>query len=915
MKIPSLLARKKQPFSTFILVWLCVALVSTSFGFTAQALQDDSIWSPVVNLSNAGSSYNPSIITGSDGVTHVMWFDQFAGNRYTHFGDGEAWSVPTSFLAPFREYQPRLLINELSESIFAFWLIGNGNFYASRALNRNMSSPRGWESQTLISQNVVAYDAVVDEEGIIHLIYITAADEPFRPSGVYYVSNTPGVNRWNAPRLVYASQYFRGLEDEDAPHASIVRYKEGEGGTVTLLAWDDPAQKKIEVTRSMDGGKTWEDTAVLNQGITSSSSTASQIVDIVNFNNELMLFWQEVPLSGNCQIYFQTTTGTGKDWNASQVLYDKMLGCPTSFEVLGKSGDSLLVQAMFNNQVYLIAWNGQKWSTPQLQISLSSIQDTKTSRTLAAGCHQFYFLPDQNRLDVARCDIDGSLDIWYTSMKVGDTTSWFSATSTWDKPQQLYVNPLGISGLNIVASNDGEMYALWSRPPSASLAATENNPSPFLMYSSWKETGWSEPVSVIRLRGLAQQLRVALDRGGNLLATWRGKNPGQILFSRSSAQGAFSVAEWSEAIVLPSPSGPCISPVIITGEENEVFVAYAIPANEGRGIYFNHSLDNGRTWSDPVLVFDGQNASWEMVDQPVLARTTDGRLHALWLHQSLMSKDLGLGIGYAYSDDQGATWNTADTSIEGDVRWAGMIASTQGRLFRVWHEVSQGLVVINSQVSTDSGDSWQAEVPIATSAEITGTPRLITDPSGNVHLLQMSRNNTGKLDLLHWVWEEDRWVAKEDFKIEQSTGFSAPEISGAFSSSNVLAVMYTMKDLVTGSETLNTLMGKTVQNSAAPEVTEVVESTATPADAAPTSTTPTEETTTVEATPTTLPPTIAPTPTLDLAAGGSIPSSDNSTWVGLMIGIVLAIVIVVVYFTIRVYRTRSGGYKRREYLK
>lgn len=818
---------------------------------------------------------------------------------------------------PFGENQPRL-INGLSNFIFAFWLRSNGSLFSSRVLDKKFGVVNSWERQTPIAQDVVAFDVVVDEKGVFHLIYIASTDVLNRPAGVYYVQSLPGANKWGRATLIYASQYYRGLTAANAPRASIARIMNGETGTI-FLAWDEPSQRKIQFTRSVDEGKTWEAATVLDQANASSSFTNSHVLDIVDFQDDLMLIWREGDLTEACQVYYQTATGSGMNWTAPQQLFEKMSGCPTQLELFGKNADVLLLQSTLSNQVYLMAWNGQRWSIPQAQAGLSGIIDPNTARTLSAGCRQIVFLPEQNLLEAVSCDLDGNKDIWYSSMHLGSTAGWFSASSSWNSPQQLNTIPWGIDGLNLVVGEDGKFYALWTQPSDTAVPAALNTTQPNLMYSEWRDENWGQPTSVLRMRGLAHQLHVVIDRTGNLLAAWRGESSNQIIFSRAPVAVAFSAIEWSEAITVPTPGGPCISPVILPGEANEVFIAYSMPANEGRGVYINHSLDEGRTWSDPVRIFDAQSAGWQLVDEPVLALTADGRLHALWQQRSLLNAYHGLGLGYAVSEDRGSTWSTADLSIEAKIRWAGMVASSRGPLFHVWHEIINGLIVVATQISVDSGKTWQEQVSIAASGELVGNPKLIADPSGDVHLLQMSRNTTGDLVLLHWIWNDNAWAAGESLSIGQSDARSTSEISGAISPQGTLAVLFTANDIITGNQTLNAVLGTTKQAgelsltataaaaglepaltgaapSATPVVTEQASSTAEPSPA-------------VEQT-------ALPTSTPDLTAGGNIPSSsDSSTWIGLMIGSVLAIAIVAIIFGYRIYRSRARDFRRRSYPK
>jgi hypothetical protein len=73
-------------------------------------------------------------------------------------------------------------------------------------------------------------------------------------------------------------------------------------------------------------------------------------------------------------------------------------------------------------------------------------------------------------------------------------------------------------------------------------------------------------------------------------------------------------------------------------------VSYAVPLNEGRGIYLTWSSDRGDSWSSPVRVFDAETAGWETVDQPRLAFDEDGALHTVFTRYSLPGGRGPLGL-------------------------------------------------------------------------------------------------------------------------------------------------------------------------------------------------------------------------------------------------------------------------------
>lgn len=902
--------------SLWMLIVLCMGLIFTPPGaarVAAQAPVGD--WSEPVNISNAGASSSPAIVTDLDGITHVTWFDEFAGGRYAQMAADGVWSKAVSVRTPFTSNTPRL-ITSLDRYINAVWIDAISTLRLSRVPSKSAMVATSWLSPRFIASNVMSFDIYLDATNVFHMVYVTNTDRPNQPAGLYYIQGLMGGSSWGVNVPIYTSPYFRSLTVENAPHVSVTRLEkgavEGEPGPI-IIVWDDPSQGRILLTQSVDKGRTWGEAEVVDQADLASGSASPSSVDITTWNDELVMVWKKGTSTADCTMMFQTTTGNGASWTSPRQLFAETPGCPSETGFLGGDTEYLLWQATINNQVNLVAWNGSTWSDPQTQAELTGVTNPVTTQALSTGCLQLEYRPEKGQLNAIRCDTDGNQDIWYTSKPLEIDENWFAKESTWSAPEALTTTAKAIASLNVVSGDDGSIYSMWTEP-SQSVGVTGDS-FDMVMFSVWDGETWSAPTSSFRPRGGgAYEMAVTHNSGGDLLATWRGESPGQVFFSRVEASRAFSALEWAEAVELPVPAGPCITPAILAGPGEEVYVAYAVPANEGRGIYLNYSLDKGRTWSDPVRLFDAQAAGWEVAEKPVLQRTADGKIHALWQRGSMLMRAYGVGLGYASSADGGVTWNQADLSIEARVRWAGLISPDQGTLFRAWLEFVDGVPAVLSQASTDGGTTWKSPESITISGEILGNPSLITDPTGRIHLLQLNRNLTGDIVINHWIWYNNDWTAGESLYIEQAGGLPSGVISANISSQEKLVIFYVTKDHLTGGETLQ------VVSSAAEQAGEAVEAPQ-PTTAAPTPTQPAEpaaeigtaEPAAASASPTpglteTTAPLLTPTPTADLSGGGA-PTSSDETWTGLILGSVLGVVIVSVFFGYRIVQSRKRVYR------
>jgi hypothetical protein len=555
-----------------------------------------------------------------------------------------------------------------------------------------------------------------------------------------------------------------------------------------------------------------------------------------------------------------------------------------------------------NNQVVLVAWNGSQWSEPQIQSELASFNDPITNLALTTSCRQIISMPARNRLGAIACDENGNHDIWFTSRDTGQLDYWFPSGIAWGKTEELATSsPVNaVVGLNIIADSQGNFHSFWMQP-AAQLAdaPASSTASIAIYYSKWTDGNWLEPVEIQRnTADSMKQLTAAIGSQNEIYLVRQGELPGDFLFNKAQAARAYSQIEWSRTAKLPSAPVSSSSPSIAIGNQGELFVGYAVPVNETRGIYFLRSTDGGETWEQPRQIFDAQAAGWEMVNHPVLLTTGEGRLHALWRREIPLQDNMGLGLGYSYSDDGGNTWSEADLKVTGKkIRWAGMVSLKPGQLFRAWQELDNEQPVIFSQVSTDNGISWETPISIVNSGTLMSNPSLISNGSGGVHLLQINGDVSGKKVIRHWIWDNSSWIAGENLEIKQESIGLISNFSAGISLQDKIAAIYSARDAFTNRQSVQAVLNFLRDTSITPVSTVAPQNTPEPPAPTPSLTeelqiTATENITEVpESTPTTEP---EKTQTVDLTGDGNLanPSGANA-WTGLILGIILAGAIVI----------------------
>jgi hypothetical protein len=272
---------------------------------------------------------------------------------------------------------------------------------------------------------------------------------------------------------------------------------------------------------------------------------------------------------------------------------------------------------------------------------------------------------------------------------------------------------------------------------------------------------------------------VALDPGGRLLAVWSG-GPGEIYFSEASSEQAFVSSNWSTPLALPAPRQGAADPAIAVDRDGVIYVAYTIPLNEMRGIYLTRSSDDGRTWADPVQVFDGTAAGWEMVGRPQLALSPEGELHLIWPRQTLAGSAEGQAQAYFYarSDDGGATFGEAESAADGPLKWSQILATAEGTIHRLWQAESGTTTFVQHERSMDGGRTWGDEVVVSNAA---GPAAVTADGGGRLHFVQATENFG-----TYRIWNTESW--QSEVGLEHTTGDSA-SIAAVFAPEGRLSVL------------------------------------------------------------------------------------------------------------------------------
>lgn len=879
------------------LATLGILLITTTPKARAQSSGDD--WSQPINLSQSGGATNPILVVDSEGTLHTFWEDIYAGFVHAYSSDGVQWSQPAVLNTPFELDtiigHPHLVADD-NGHIHFFWKESNSLFddilFYSRVDTIGLINGGNWEPIQHLATSVIDMDIVVDAEGVLHLAYITTTENELSPAGVHYIHTLSNQLYWTSPITLYQSPYFRTLSEDDSANVDIATSSNGET-TQVFVTWDNRSRERVFFTKSDDGGQTWGDPIEVDQPDEGRAAEIPFNIQVAASYPSVLLLWQAGQPDANCVQYYQKSGDGGETWDEPESILTETSGCPHNNEIFISENGLVILLTSIQNQKYLLAWDGNQWSEAQPQRSLSSFVDPETYNQVDFGCHQVVLAEDQ--LFIAGCDLADGGDIWLTSRMLGSVEDWFPPPPVWSHPTIVVSGESEMSSPVTISDPDGRIHVFWSQPDESSGNAAPNE----IYYLRMMDERWSHPALILKYQeGKADQISAAVRADGRMMVVWSGGNSGEIHFSRADSAQAMSTLDWTNPQILPSPRPVGSSPDIVVNDTGVIHVAYAIPLNEERGVYITNSSDGGDTWSDPVIVFDAVAAEWDMVDDVHLTQTPDGHLHILWTRHTVPGGSGPQALYYAHSDDGGKKWSEADMVVGKPIIWSEIIGIGKDTVHRFWQENSNGRRTLWHQISQDQGNTWGIPINISIFNVELLSISISSDSSSQLHLLQSTKEFSGKTFLQHWTWNNKKWIRNEALDLGIDLIAIPDSMDTTISTEGLLAVLYA--GLTTGEENdeiLNNLFF-TNRSLDLPEVTQ-------PTLSALPSPTPTPapmlETISI--------PTSMPTPTIDLSSldeqreqSGLIPL--DSQWSGLAIGGGLAVLVAAITLGVRAVQSR-----------
>ena len=465
---------------------LGIALILTiAIGIVASTVQAQSTnsWSDPVNLSQSGSASDPVVMVDSDGLIHILWKDEFAGLVYA-FGEGTEWSIPTPVVLPAEEAIP-FLIADLDGNFHALWRDIENRLFYSRGTASAFPSSANWSPSALISDSVLDFEVALDENGDLHLVYVNPVETETSPGGVYYQRLVNGTSDWLTPNLLYDSPYFRSLDLANS-NVDITTTREEED-TRIFVAWDNRPRERVYLATSDDNGQTWSNPEEIDQPKPGIVGSGPSNILVYAEGAEVMLLWRVGEQESNCNQYYQWSQDRGETWSLQQPIFSTTPICFEEVQMVGGAEHPVMMGEA--DQVYFLAWDGIRWSVPQIQAPLTTFIDVDTQNPVQLGCRQL-IQNRSNTLYVIGCDQEPSGDIWVMKRLFFDLDASFPVESGWSTLDNIESFQVKIGSPKIKNDELDRTHLFWSQAENIALDSLGKS-----IYYTFRQDGQWSPSS------------------------------------------------------------------------------------------------------------------------------------------------------------------------------------------------------------------------------------------------------------------------------------------------------------------------------------------------------------------------------------------------------------------------------------
>jgi hypothetical protein len=443
-------------------------------------------WQLPLNLSLSGATDNPQMVRDRAGDLHVLWRDAIDGFVYAT-GSEDDWSDPIAPELPFftRRYFFELeaedetplfepvLAADKAGNIHSFWINsfeGDTTLYHSSVPGGDFTNYDSWSARQPLDDAARKVVWTMDDAGTIHIAYIRPVESSARPSGIYTRRLEQGAE-WSDPVLLYASRYLR---DVNADEANIQILADGDD---LFAVWDDSGREQVYFARSTNGGQNWRAPQEIDRRSLEDDQVAAGPggITVGSDGETLILSWRGGHEPGRaCVQYASVSSDRGQTWSLREyqeglpgcLIHPRIVATDAGIFLLGTTEQEGIGREVVQTD-YLMAWDGERWSDPQVQEPLSSFINPDTFQPVLLSCLQAW--AEDKQIRFLGCDEGNGRDVWLIAREMGDIEDWFPQPSVWTGPEEVGSSQVEATDLQLVVDMMDNAHAFWHEEEGADI--------------------------------------------------------------------------------------------------------------------------------------------------------------------------------------------------------------------------------------------------------------------------------------------------------------------------------------------------------------------------------------------------------------------------------------------------------------
>jgi Neuraminidase (sialidase) len=396
-------------------------------------------------------------------------------------------------------------------------------------------------------------------------------------------------------------------------------------GDAVLAAWlnQNGALLRNAVTRrSVDGGKSWSEESVLNDGEYANTVSVTPRLTILPGERRVLAVWQSRRNeAGQKFVLARRSEDFGGTWQPPARLNER----PQAFlPAVATNDDGVVVVAYddernINRDIYANRSldEGRTWLAKDVRIdTLPRSESGAPAAAIGSDGYAYVVWEEHPRTMKERQMISPHL-LAASSADRG---------VTWSEPHRVLPGEHETTPLwPALVESRGRLTLVWSE----GLTGQASKGWLWLASSTDRGKTWSAPVAVYE--GEVQPLYQIVARGEHLYLTWHGgegKQRGGIYFNASDDGGGTWRQPWTEPLRLDRAGESAIAyhPRIAIHRDAEVAVTWQ---ESNQRVLVSVSRDGGRTWPEPTIIAETANKETETLRYPQVAVTGDAA-YVLW---------------------------------------------------------------------------------------------------------------------------------------------------------------------------------------------------------------------------------------------------------------------------------------------